>query len=372
MWGENRLGFAMTELTQDEFDAPEKGASRFANFKGVLSTALGAFVALALLLTLGVWFYRLGVRDAQNIPIIRAALEPAKVRPDDPGGAVTPHQEITSYEVAESEPASSVAAVIAPAPATPRREDVAMGTLPRTEQAPPPKPIIRQTDRTEAVVTPESSQSSSQAQQTLAETTASAAPSDTTQAETDLSNSTETQNEIDRLVNQATETARENGDTTQSTGSETTGDGEQLALLTTETKAEEEPEIPRGTGTEQAPASSPQAPRRPANLLARVRDAAVEESQTESNLAKLAAASAVQIQLAANPDEAQIRRQWQQIYKANSDILRDRALAVQTTVSGGTKFYRLRVGPFKDRSEARAVCQALKARGQDCIVARNT
>ncbi len=44
---------------------------------------------------------------------------------------------------------------------------------------------------------------------------------------------------------------------------------------------------------------------------------------------------------------------------------------MQTTVSGGRTYYRLRVGPFVGMSEAHAVCQALKARGQDCIVARN-
>jgi cell division protein FtsN len=63
---------------------------------------------------------------------------------------------------------------------------------------------------------------------------------------------------------------------------------------------------------------------------------------------------------------------WKRIQKANADILRDRTLAIQTTISGGTTFYRLRVGPFKDGSEARAVCQALKGRGQDCLVARNS
>ena len=66
-----------------------------------------------------------------------------------------------------------------------------------------------------------------------------------------------------------------------------------------------------------------------------------------------------------------MRAKWERIRKANDDILRGRTLAIQTTVSGGTTFYRLRVGPFESGSEARNICQALKARGQDCIVARN-
>lgn len=365
----------MTELTHDEVDAPQDGASRFSNFKGAASTALGAFVALALLLTLGVWFYRLGVRDAQNIPIIRAALEPAKVRPDDPGGAVTPHQEITSYEVAESEPSSSVAAVIAPSPAAPRREDVAMGTLPSSEEAPQPKPVIRSTTpETPAVEEPSTDTQTAQSEPVEPQTDAIPSAETSTPVESDPGD------EIDRLVAQATDTDETAPSPDANADTSGDGDGEQLALATTETseeaqaqqEQEPEPQEPAGVGTEQAPASSPNAPRRPANLLARVREAAVEESQSEGNLAKLAAASAVQVQLAADPVESNVRQQWQRIYKANTDILRDRALAVQTTVSGGTTFYRLRVGPFKDRSEARAVCQALKARGQDCIVARNS
>ncbi|MEM1299589.1 MAG: SPOR domain-containing protein, partial [Pseudomonadota bacterium] len=88
--------------------------------------------------------------------------------------------------------------------------------------------------------------------------------------------------------------------------------------------------------------------------------------------ARDAAKSRVQIQLAANPDQGAVRKMWDRVRRANEDILRGRALAVQTTVSGGTTYYRLRVGPFKDAAEARNVCQALKARGQDCIVARNS
>ena len=97
----------------------------------------------------------------------------------------------------------------------------------------------------------------------------------------------------------------------------------------------------------------------------------VEEASSE-NLAAAAAQSKVQIQLAADPSETVVMSMWQAIQRANSDILHDRALAVQTTNSGGTTYYRLRVGPFKDGAEARSVCQALKARGQDCIVARNS
>ncbi len=124
------------DLSLDEFEPFEDEPSRLSRIRRGLSTAIGACVAVALLVGLGVWFYRLGARDAENVPIIRASTEPAKTRPDDPGGAVAPHQDITSYSVAESKPAQATAAVIAPPPPEPKREDVAMGTL-------PPEPIER-------------------------------------------------------------------------------------------------------------------------------------------------------------------------------------------------------------------------------------
>src|SRR5690606_1652180 len=118
-----------TDLAEFEL-ADDSMPSRLSRARRVISTVIGACVALALLMAMGTWFYRLGVRDAENVPIIRAAAEPAKIRPEDPGGAVAPHQDITSYRVAESSPAQATAAVVAPAPPEPRREDVPMGTLP--------------------------------------------------------------------------------------------------------------------------------------------------------------------------------------------------------------------------------------------------
>ncbi|MEM7423421.1 MAG: SPOR domain-containing protein [Pseudomonadota bacterium] len=137
--------------------------------------------------------------------------------------------------------------------------------------------------------------------------------------------------------------------------------------------AQSQPEAPAKIlgGTKFAPGLSPVAPRRPADLQTRVAQATRAVREEAVNLSSRAAASRVQIQLAADPSETAVRDIWRRVSRANSDILRDRALAIQSTISGGTTYYRLRVGPFRDGTEARAVCAALKARGQDCIVARN-
>lgn len=48
-------------------------------------TALGAMISLAILIGVVTWSYRLGMRDAEDIPVIRAELGPTKIRPEEPG-----------------------------------------------------------------------------------------------------------------------------------------------------------------------------------------------------------------------------------------------------------------------------------------------
>ncbi|MEM7745526.1 MAG: SPOR domain-containing protein [Pseudomonadota bacterium] len=296
----------MQDSEEYPYDPPPDRSARFGRMKSIISTAVGAAIAMSLLMALGVWFYRLGVRDAENVPIIRAALTPEKERPENPGGAVTPHQGVAAYEVTEGDTPQAAAVVLAPEPPQPSDQDLPMGQI-VPEPPSPPATVVA-------------------------------------------------------------EAAGPGGDP----------DAEIPAPVVEGEVEAEAPEAPAEdpapvvlTGTEFAPSDSPIARARPQNLEQLNRQAVEWDRQAEGDLATRAANSAVQIQLAADPDEIVIRRLWDRIQRANNDLLTDRALAVQTTTSGGIKFYRLRVGPFRDGSEARAICQALKARGQDCIVVRN-
>ncbi len=250
-----------------------------------MSTWLGAALALVVIGGLVYWGYRLGQRDASAVPVIRAALEPAKVQPADPGGAEIAYQDITSYTAGDGASAPSEF-TFAPPPERPAKEDVAMGALPDGE---------------------------------------------------------------------AEQRAGEPGET---------------SVVATAGDAGARPDASAGDGTEQAPEASPVAPTRPGNLSQRMA-AARRATSEDAELASRAAASAVQIQLGAFPDRARTKSEWARIYRANEDILSGRALVVQSTISGGRRFFRLRAGPFKDRVEAQNVCRALQARGQDCLVAVN-
>jgi cell division septation protein DedD len=77
------------------------------------------------------------------------------------------------------------------------------------------------------------------------------------------------------------------------------------------------------------------------------------------------------VQLAALKAQASARPAWTRLQKAHPELLNDRELAIQRVDLGDRGiFYRIRAGFFADRAGALALCSALKARGQDCLVAK--
>ena len=65
----------------------------------------GAAVFLGLVAAMGVWSWRLGTRDAAEVPIIRAMEGPARVEPEDPGGLQAAHQGLEVNAVLAGRPA---------------------------------------------------------------------------------------------------------------------------------------------------------------------------------------------------------------------------------------------------------------------------
>lgn len=264
------------DYDDDHASSDGGGALLRARLLARLSVGAGALLAVSIVAGGGIWVYRLVGREVAAIPVIHAALTPAKVQPDDPGGAVTAHQDMTSYD-AGSGPARPPQITFAPPPERPAAEDVAMGKL-----------------------------------------------------------------------------------------------GEKLASVPAVTDASPETREAAAVtgGTSLAPAHSPVAPARPADLSQQMTLAQETASQQEQ-LAASAAASTVQIQLGAFESRDETESQWERIFASNQDVLGGRTLVVQSTISGGRRFFRLRAGPFRDRVEAQNVCRALQARGQDCLVAVN-
>ena len=285
---------------------------------------------MGLILGLGTWFYQLGVRDAQTVPVISASTAPIKVRPEDAGGEVTPHQDIASYDAGAAQPVPEPRPQLAEPAPEPTSEDV-----PVAEPAEPePEPAQPETTSPEPVA------------------------------------------RLQPFSDDAPETDNQPGALGAPDGLDEEPEPDAtIAVIQPEPEPEAEPEAepepvvpPVDEGSELAPVFSPAINRRPQDLRERQRRAIEAEQIDQATLTARAESSRVKIQLRASPSRAEILAAWNRIQSANRDVLGAKALALQTTTSGGTQFFRLRVGPFRNRAEANSVCEALRARGQDCIV----
>ncbi len=344
-------------MSDHDYSAGESESLEHSGILGAASRAASTWVGAALSLTLmagmSIWFYRLGTRDATQIPVIRASLEPVKERPADPGGDQAPHQGMKSYSLLEGGAVPGTAPEPRPqlAPEPPAPEP---GDGPLVSAAPSARPAV------------------APAAETVPDTAVAAAPLREPEPAPEAEPETPSLDgaELAALTDPAAEPSSAAPVASAVPVPEPAPEPETAALA----EPEEEPApVPVSTGP--APATSPMVRPRPAGLVARASAAAAAAPAAEAGAAEAlerkAAQSAIQVQLGAFESPDITRQMWSRIFAAHEDLLTGRALAVQSTVSGGKTWYRLRVGPFGSSAEARNICAALQARGQDCIVARN-
>jgi hypothetical protein len=87
----------------------------------------GAATSLALVVGLGIWGYKLAVRDVRGVPVIQAMEGPMRIAPADPGGEVADHQGLAVNAVAAVGTAAPLPEklVLAPRPVELAPEDTA-------------------------------------------------------------------------------------------------------------------------------------------------------------------------------------------------------------------------------------------------------
>ena len=284
----------------------------------------GAVLFLGVIAAMGLWSYRLGTRDANEVPVIRAMAGPARIAPENPGGATAAHQglEVNSVLAGRAPMAgSSVKAVAEPAALT--DEDKAEGDLvvagtPMT--APANEVVASGTDQ--PATTP-------------------AEPEDGAQA------------------------------------------SEKPISLQSELAAMIASVAPASAATAAAAAAPDVRPKgRPANLaLARVASAEPVPARVEPASAAPAtpapaakarevsgvASGARMVQLGAYDSEAQARAAWARLAQREGDLLGAKSLYVERATSNARVFYRLRVAGFDGADDTRRMCEALRGRGIDCI-----
>ncbi len=321
----------MSDLYGDEFDSVAAGGGLLPDG---LRRGLGAILFLALVAALGFWAYRLGSRDAAEVPIIRAMEGPARIAPADPGGAVAAHQGLEVNAVLAGEPAPDPAATpgaapLAPAPSILAAEDGPQGEL--------------------VVAAP-----SVLSDEALADGADLRMPADEASVETALY----TPDEGAALL-----------EPPAASGPIDTAALVAAALGARPPTAEAEEAAGLAATTPAADEGAARPLRRPASLpAARARTpvaapAAAPAAREATGLSK----GARLVQLGAYDSEGLTREAWNRLIARHGDLLGAKSLYVERTTANARVFYRLRVAGFSSPAETRAMCEALRARGVDCI-----
>lgn len=274
----------------------------------------GAVVFVGLVAAMGLWSWRLGTRDATEVPIVRAMAGPTRVLPASPGGAVTANQGLEVNGV--------LAGVKAPAPRT---------------TAAAVKPVLAEEDAAQAVLVvpppPDFAAASGQAKVEVP------APAEEGTAVAALPDAAEAMS-IQALVAEAQGEVRDEG----------------VAATDAGPRPMVRPvNLPRPAAAA-TPVATP-AVARPAEVRA----------VTAPEGAAVPAAGTRVVQLGAYDSEAITRSAWARLVANNRDLLGSKSLYVERATSNARVFYRLRVAGFSSAEETRVMCENLRARGIDCI-----
>ncbi|WP_299827037.1 SPOR domain-containing protein [uncultured Roseobacter sp.] len=297
----------------------------------MMTNVAGAVVSLALIAGIGVWGYKLMVRDVSGIPVVRAAEGEMRVRPEDPGGQVARHQGLAVNAVA----AEGVAAgpvdqvMLAPRDTDLAQEDqpISATNVAPVEQPEPLAPAAEAVGGAKRIP--------ARVDSTLAENLQSGA--------------------IDAVVAELTA-----GVTPLAEAGDTAAD----TLAADEATAADAQEAPAET----SPAQLVKRPRLRPGAPATLQTAAfVAETPTAEIDAAAIPAGTRLAQLGAFDSADVARSEWARLESRFGSYLQDKSRVVQQAQSGGRTFYRLRAMGFVDLADARRFCSAFKAEGVDCI-----
>ncbi|MEE8500574.1 MAG: SPOR domain-containing protein [Kiloniellales bacterium] len=276
------------------------------------STAIVAALAVFVGLLWYAYDWGMGQLQTVRLPVIVADTTPIKSRPESPGGIEVPDQDVAVLNDVVPDPAEPQAERLLPPPEAPQ--------IAQTEAPQSAAPQVAPVTKVEELLGPPLQTAAGPPGKMPA---AEAAPPPVSQSEAAPE---------PVLPEPKTET-----------------------LLTPEPAA-----APPGAPAV-APAVAPSvtpaaASREPAPLVAALPDART---------------SGFVVQLAALRAKDGARPAWTRLQKAYPALLGDRELTIQEADLGDRGiFYRVQAGFFADRAGARGLCNALKARGQDCLVVK--
>ncbi len=296
----------------------------------------GAAISLALVVGIGVWGYKLLVRDVSGVPVIKAAEGPLRVQPQDPGGTEFQHQGLAVNDVAAvgtaADPADRL--VLAPEPLELSLEDTPQVATVANEVA----------------------------------EQAAAAQDQTTISEPVAQNEADTEVAALELVDRLAQGVEPLGELQPAPEVEALPQTE--TVTATEETAEEAP-VTGGLGRSLRPQLRPTRVAASTDSVAEAVAASVATASANSTSA-LVEASAIPAgtrlaQLGAYESAEVAAQEWMRLSGQFSEYLGDKQQVIQRAQSGGRTFYRLRAMGFADLNDARRFCSALVAENAECI-----
>lgn len=348
----------MRDLYSDDDESGNGGVAGFIPER--LRKLAGAVVFLGLILLMALWAFRLGTRDAREVPIIRAMEGPARVAPDDPGGAQAPHQGLEVNAVLAEDASPPRVATADPVP-----EELADEDLP-TRDLPEPEPIVEvpMTVIPPRVVVTEAP--FSPAETLVPDEGAAPLDAEAVALEPRLIEDPAALTE-DSLASEDAGSA-EDGDVALVLDEDAAADAEEVALAATDVppgpRPLQRPAVLARPHTDEVAAtlavSSPAEPPAAIPVAATVREATAREATAPGPGARL-------VQLGAFDSEAITREAWAQLLRRHGDLLASKSLFVERTTANARVFYRLRVAGFDNTDQTREMCEALRLRSVDCI-----
>lgn len=316
-----------------EAEGPQDGETfARAGGSGTLSRAVnvaGAVASLALVVGIGVWGYKLMVRDVSGVPVVRAIEGPMRVTPVDPGGQAADHQGLAVNAVAAQGAAAAPAErlALAPRPVALTDEDVPMA------QAAGTAAVAEFRDGSVDAL--------------VRELTDGVAPiSGDEQSETAAA---------DAIV--------------QPEALELTGTAEQDIMASIDPAVLLAPGVKSSIRPMLRPARLDVDSRMSADVaaaLSAAQDAMATTGDIDVEAEGLAAGTRL-AQLGAYDSPEVARAEWDKLYDRFGDYMDGKKRVIQKASSGGRTFYRLRAAGFADLSDARRFCSALVAENADCI-----
>lgn len=330
----------MADVDFEDFDDGYGAAEGQAQGRGLQTSRLvniaGAVCSVGLVIGLGVWGYKLAVRDVNGIPVVRALEGPMRIAPANPGGEVAAHQGLAVNDVAALGAAAPPPEqlILAPRPVELTAEDAAAEDMNGAAPAAPLQDTA------------------------LAPVVAPIAPLAATQGGADP----------DAVAKALAEALASDPD---------------AASVEEDLGSVETASVATAADTAEAPAAPSLRPRaRPASF-APASDTATDPAATTDTapaLADTAApppvvevdASAIPngtrlVQLGAFDTADQARGEWVKLTNQFGPVFAGKAMVVQSAESGGSTFFRLRAHGFADEAEARSFCLSLLEQNAACI-----